>query len=176
MNVIIAQERKSSHLHNNNRIRTWATPFTIGAFALSATTGILLFFKINLGLVKPVHEWLSWLLVIGTALHLFVNWRPSVQYLSRPVGKGILAVFFLLICASMLPLGEEHKKPPFQSITDAMVHSPLTTVAQVSSHTPTETLELLKSNGVSVDSKEQTIQQIAEANNKQAMEVLAVIF
>ncbi len=176
MNVILVKERKQVSLKSTHRIRAWATPLTLGAFALSAITGILLFFKINLGLVKPVHEWLSWLLVIGTAFHLFVNWRPSVQYLTRPVGKGILAVFFLLICASLLPLTEGKRKPPFNTITDALLNSPISTVAQVANHTPDETLEILRSSGISAAGQEQTIREIAKVNNKQAMDVLTVIF
>ena len=85
---------KNRHMHE------WATPLTIGAFALSAFTGILLFFKIHLGLIKQAHEWLSWLLVFGTLCHLMVNWRSTVRYFSKPVGRGILFVFF---CSSVPP-------------------------------------------------------------------------
>jgi len=52
-------------MNDQNKMREWATPVTIGAFGLIALTGVMLFFKVQYGMVKPVHEWLSWLLVIG---------------------------------------------------------------------------------------------------------------
>lgn len=160
-----------------NRMREWATPFTIGAFALTALTGVLLFFKVNLGLVKPAHEWLSWLLVIGTIFHLLANWRPSVRYFSRPAGKIIYFVFFLLICASLLPLGEEGKrKHPASSIVEALALAPLSAVAQIANHSPDETIAMLKTQGISLVSRDQTIQEIAEENDRRAMDVLAMIF
>lgn len=69
---------------------------TIGAFILTAFTGIMLFFKIEPGLVKLVHEWFSWLLVICTILHLIANWRASVRYLSKSPGRVIPISFLLL--------------------------------------------------------------------------------
>jgi len=175
MNTILTTDK--TPISRKNRMREWATPFTIGAFALTALTGVLLFFKINLGLVKPAHEWLSWLLVIGTGFHLLANWRPSVRYFSRPVGKTIFLVFFLLICASLLPLGEGGKrKHPAGSITEALALAPLSAVAQVSTHRPDEIIALLKMQGINLVSRDQTIQEIAEENNRRVMDVLAVLF
>ena len=68
-------------MKNVSRMRKWATPITIGAFILSAATGIMLFFKLDLGLTKVVHEWLSWLLVAGTIFHVIANWRFMTSYL-----------------------------------------------------------------------------------------------
>jgi FtsH-binding integral membrane protein len=83
--------------------RKWVTPFTLGAFALSAFTGILLFFKVHIGLIKPTHEWLSWLLVIAAVFHLLLNYRPMMKRLAHPVGKTLMVVFALLIGISLLP-------------------------------------------------------------------------
>jgi len=144
---------------------------------LSAVTGIMLFFKVELGLVKPVHEWLSWLLVVGTALHLAVNWRPTVRYISKPVGAGILLVFLLLICVSFAPLGgEKHGGNPFIRITDNLAQAPLSAVAQIANHGDEEVVEILKSKGVRTDGKDQTIREIATQNNKSPVEVLFIIF
>lgn len=97
---------------NRHFSRKWVTPFTLGAFALSAFTGILLFFKVHIGLIKPTHEWLSWLLVIAAVLHIMLNYRPLIKTLTQPLGKILMVVFALLIGVSLLPLGEqkEHGK------------------------------------------------------------------
>mgnify|MGYP006339522549 CR=1 FL=1 len=49
--------------------RDWITPITMGAFGLLAATGVLMFFHIDSGLNEAVHEWLSWVLLGGVALH-----------------------------------------------------------------------------------------------------------
>ncbi|WP_319585893.1 DUF4405 domain-containing protein [uncultured Desulfobulbus sp.] len=175
MNTMLTTDKKP--ISRNSLLREWATPFTMGAFALSALTGVLLFFKINLGLVKPVHEWLSWFLVIGTVFHLLANWRPTVLYFSRPVGKTIFVVFLLLICGSLLPFGAGGKRQhPASSIAEALTHAPLSAVAQVANHSPDETLALLKTQGINLFSGDPTIQEIADNNHRRALDLLAVIF
>jgi hypothetical protein len=100
-----------------------------------------------------------------------------VRYFSRPVGKTIFLVFFLLICASLLPLGEGGKrKHPASSIAEALALAPLSAVAQVANRSPDETIALLKTQGINLVSREQTIQEIAEENDRRAMDVLAMIF
>lgn len=164
-------------MKNESKLREWVTPLTIGAFSLSAATGIMLFFKVELSLVKPVHEWLSWLLVIGTALHLAVNWHPTVRYISKPIGAGILLIFLLLICVSFVPLGGGKRGGnPFIRITDNLAQAPLSTVAQVAKHGDQEVMDILKSQGIRAEGKDQTIREIATQNNKSPVEVLFVIF
>jgi hypothetical protein len=164
-------------IKENNKIREWATPLTAGAFILSAVTGIMLFFKINPGLVKPAHEWLSWLLVIGALTHVAVNWRTVAHYVSKPVGKVILTLFILLLGVSMLPVaGGKSKGHPVARITDSMVRAPLSVVARTANHTPDEAIAILKSKGIQVEGKDQTVQDIASRNNQNPIRVLDVIF
>ncbi len=177
MNDSATIDRKQATINNRNRMREWATPFTIGAFALTAITGILLFFKVNFGLIKPAHEWLSWLLVFGTAFHLVVHWRPTLQYFTRPQGKGILFVFSLLICASFLPVGGGgNRKHPSNAVAEALLHVPLSTVALAANHSLDETREMLKAQGGILTDRVQTVQEVAGGDNKRAMELLTVLF
>jgi len=163
-------------MKRDSKLREWATPITIGAFALSAITGIMLFFKVQLGLVKPIHEWLSWLLVIGTIFHIIANRYFFMKYFSKPVGRGILILFFLLICVSMFPLENKHGRHPFAKIADTLIQSPLSAVAQIANHEPDEAINILRSKGIYTESKDQTIQEIATKNNSQPLRVLDLIF
>ncbi len=85
--------------------RQWVTPLLAGSFLLSAVTGILLFFKIHLGLIKPFHEWLSWILVIASVLHIILNYAPLCKTLTPRLGKIIVVIFALLTLGILLPLG-----------------------------------------------------------------------
>jgi hypothetical protein len=163
-------------MKNGKKLREWATPITIGAFALSAVTGIMLFFKVELGLIKHVHEWLSWLLVFGAIFHIIANWRSTVGYISKPVGKGILAFFLLLICLSFIPAGGKHKGPHFNIISNRLIQAPLSEVAQIANHRPDEAMNILKSRGIYTENEAQTVREIAVRNNKSPMDVLDIIF
>jgi hypothetical protein len=163
-------------MKNGSRLREWATPLMIGAFMLSAVTGIMLFFKMDPGLIKPMHEWLSWLLVIGTVFHLTANWRFFIKCVSRPLGKGILAVFFLIICVSMIPFGEKHGEYSPIIMSNVLVRTPLSSVAQVAGHGSDEAMAMLRSEGVKIEGNEQSIGEIATKNGKPPVYVLDIIF
>lgn len=85
-------------------IRKFATPLTMGAFLLSAVTGVLMFFHLDTGLNKAAHEWLSWAMVIGVALHIAVNYRAFSLYLKKPLALGVVGVFAAFLLASFFPL------------------------------------------------------------------------
>jgi uncharacterized membrane protein SirB2 len=160
-----------------NQIRQWATPFTIGAFLLTAVTGILLFFKINFGLVKPAHEWLSCLLILGSAFHLYVNWGSSIHAFSSPAGKRIFALLLLLSCIAILSLSSAtSEKHASNWLADALAQAPLSAVTQLAHHDADAMVTILRAQGINLMSTDQTIQEIAEENNRQAMEVLALLF
>ncbi len=85
-------------------IRKFATPLTMGAFLLSAVTGILMFFHLDTGLNKTAHEWLSWAMVAGVGLHLSVNYRAFLGYAKRPLAVGIVGAFAVVLAASFAPV------------------------------------------------------------------------
>src|SRR5512136_2289936 len=90
---------------NSQKVRAWATPLTIGAFALSAISGVTMFLHLRIGFVKVVHEWGGWFLLIGGLFHVIGSWEPFVRYFSKPAGRVILTIFVLLIVTSFLPIG-----------------------------------------------------------------------
>lgn len=93
--------------HPENRLRKWAAPLTIGFFALTAFTGMLLFLEVHLGLLKPVHEWASIFLVLTCALHISVNWRSTRRYFGQTHTRLILAGIAMLMAVSLLPIAED---------------------------------------------------------------------
>jgi hypothetical protein len=161
---------------NKNKLREWATPLTMGAFFLSGSTGILHFFKVNLPLVTPVHEWLSWLLVIGTLLHIVANWRVSLHYALKPLGRGILILFLLLICVSVIPFEGISEHNPAMKAVGAMMAAPLEAVAPIAGHKGDEMIAILESKGMRAANKGQTIAEIAKTNRTHPIHVLDAIF
>lgn len=104
----------------------WATPLTIGAFVLMTVTGVLMFFHLDTGFNKLAHEWLSWLMVGGVALHAAVNWLAFKRHLlGNRIGQVIVAMAVLLTAASFAPNGNEKRggNPPMLTLRAVMAAS-----------------------------------------------------
>lgn len=69
------------------KIRTIATPLTTASFLTVAVTGLFMLFHLSAGLIRPLHEIAS-LLVIGSILHIILHWGALVQLLKNQ------AIFF----------------------------------------------------------------------------------
>ena len=114
-------------------------------------------------------------------MYLARNRRSFAVSLKRPVGKTVVALFFLLLGACLLPLnsdpaGGHQRRHQADKITEALAHAPLSTVAKVANREPEETIELLWSRGINAQSTGQSIEEIAENNSQQTMDLLAIIF
>ncbi len=161
----------------SNTIKSWATPLAVGAFTISAVTGILIFFDIEIGLVEPTHKWLSWLLVTGVALHLISNWKQFTGYFSKKPAIGIIGAALIVTIASVLPIfGEKEKKEnPAKMAAYALASSSLETVAQVVKITPAALVDQLGKKGIVVKDPSATVEEIANGNGKETKELLGDI-
>jgi hypothetical protein len=116
---------------NLNPHRNWITPLVIGAFALSAVTGVLMFFHLDSGLNKVAHEWLSWAMVAGVVLHVLVNSMAFKRYFQQRRSLAVMAVFALALAGSFASFGKQQSGPPFAAPIAALAHAPLPALAQV---------------------------------------------
>lgn len=162
------------------KIRMWATPLTIGAFALSAISGVMMFFHLSSSFVKVAHEWGSWLLVVGGLFHVIGSWQSFVRYLSKPAARAVLVVFALLIIVFFLPLGEhtegQSRKLPPGILSRALPGASFVAVAGIAQHHPDELMKEFESKGIIIKDKEETIQNIAKNNNREYVDILNIIF
>lgn len=159
-----------------NTLNRWATPLTIGSFIITAVTGVLIFFHVNIGLVKPAHEWLSWLMVLGVAAHIALNWRPFARYfgVAKKLSLGIIVVCVALTVLSVAPLGLDTAggRPPMFKAAEVLNQAPLVQVAALAKQEPAAIIAKLKAKNIVVEDPSQTLTQIAKANSTDAMKVL----
>lgn len=171
---------KEDIVFNRTKIRMWATPLTIGAFALSAISGVMIFFHVNSAFVKVIHEWGSWFLVIGGLLHVVCSWQSFVRYFSKPAAKAIMTVFAILIIMFFIPIGgntERHgRKLPPTFLSRALPEASFAAVAGIARHNPDELMKEFESKGVVVKDGKESIRDIATSNNKEYVEILNMIF
>ena len=110
--------------------RDWATPLTIGVFGLMAVTGVLMFFHLDNGLQKAVHEWAGWAMVAGVAAHAAANWFGFKRHF-KTLGKGtaLMAACAVVLAATFaLRGGQEGPEPPALAI-GALTRAPIAQVA-----------------------------------------------
>ena len=159
-------------------LRPWATPLTIGAFAIMATTGLLMFFHLESGLNKLAHEWLGWAMVTGVVAHAALHWRSFKRYLTDlRTGQVIIAAFVLLLAASFLAPGEEGEGlPPPVVALRGLMGAPVSTVAQVAGKPEAELLAALQAGGIAVKSADQTLASVVGEDREATDKAIRIIF
>lgn len=156
--------------------REWATPLTMGAFFLSAVTGVLMFFHLDSGLNKPAHEWLSWLMLGGVGAHAAVHWSSFKRYLFQPTGRAILGVLVLITVLSFWQPAGAPKGSPARQATQALTGAPLDVVAQVARQDAAALRARLTQKGLTVPPGQPTLTEIARASQRETMQVLGLVF
>jgi hypothetical protein len=162
-----------------NISRDWATPLTVGAFTLLASTGVLMFFHLDSGMNKLAHEWLSWLLLAGVALHASSNWAGLKRHLvSRGKGRWFLAAFVTVLGLSFLrPPGADDRKPsPARLALKVVLAAPLRDVAPLSGRPVEQLLRDLRDADFKVDSDAQSLASVAHGDRGAEARVLEIAF
>jgi len=153
---------------NLNPHRPWITPVVIGAFFLSAVTGVLMFFHLDSGLNKTAHEWLSWAMVIGVALHLLLNVAAFKRYFTQTTGRVVIGVFATVLALSFNPAGGEGGSDPgFAPPVRALAKAPITVLAQVAGTSTDDVKAKLQAQGLSVTSDQQSVADLVGGDLRQ---------
>ncbi len=156
--------------------RSWATPLTIGAFVLMASTGMLMFFHLDSGINKEVHEWLGWAMVAGVASHVTVNWASFKRHLSQTTGQVIVGLFVVVLVGSFFIHEEDEGSNPARRVTQAVLTAPLHDIAPLAHRTPAELTTALQQAGFKIESSDQTLQSITGPEREAQFKALAAIF
>ncbi|NTW51254.1 MAG: DUF4405 domain-containing protein [Chlorobiaceae bacterium] len=158
-------------------MKSWATPLVIATFIISGVTGILMFFHKGDGFVKPVHEWLSWALVSGGAIHVAANWKLFKAYFTRRAGIAIISTGLIITVASItVPMKEGPGGNPAIRINKALAAAPLETLGTIVKLTPEQAVSKLEKSGLKVTGAGQSVKEIAAANGKKENQVLGTLF
>ncbi|HPY40679.1 MAG TPA: DUF4405 domain-containing protein [Thiolinea sp.] len=156
-----------------NKLRPWATPLTIGTFLLMAVTGLLMYFHVQIGLVKTAHEWLSIFMVGAVSLHLVVNWRVFKRYFSQKVALAIIGLFAVLTVTAMaLPQQGGERGGADRQAANLLLNLPLTKLAEISNKSADNIQTNLTQQGFTITDPNATLRQIAEASKRNPMEAL----
>jgi hypothetical protein len=157
-------------------IHRFATPLTTGLFAVSTISGVALFFHWAPAAFHAMHEWLSVVLLLPFALHLWKNWRSLLGYAKR--GYLVLPLLACLIVAAPFVAsgltGGSGGNPAMRTTT-LMTSAPLSNLAPLLKTTPDALLATLRQQGYQAVSADQTLAAIAAVSGKSAAEALVVV-
>jgi hypothetical protein len=157
--------------------REWATPLTIGVFALMAVTGLLMFFHLDSSLQKAVHEWAGWVVVAAAAFHVVANWLGFKRYFKAGMGGAIIAVCALVIGASFVSLGGsggETMSPPAIAMK-AISQAPLKSVAPLFGKSSEQALQALAATGVTLPSDAASIGSVTGPDRERLAHALQAL-
>jgi hypothetical protein len=157
---------------NLNPHRSWITPLVIGAFVLSAVTGVLMFFHLDSGMNKLAHEWLSWAMLAAVVLHVLLNLPAFKRYLGQKTALVVIAVFALVLALSFLPLPGGKKPPAYAAPLQALAQAPLPVLAQVLGKTPEALKADLEHAGLAVDHEQQSLRDLVGPDLKAQVRAL----
>lgn len=154
-------------------LRAWATPLTIGSFLIMGVTGSLMFFHLDSGLNKLVHEWAGWAIVAGVAAHVVLNWRAFGIYFRRPFARLLMAGSAVVLALSFYPASGGGS--PVGAMMQALGKSDVQTVIALSGQ-PLETgLARLQAAGMQA-SADTEIAALTGGDRSRQMEVIQALF
>jgi hypothetical protein len=166
---------KSYWFFKNPYLRNWATPLTISSFILMSVTGVLMFFEWDQGLIVVVHQWFSWLFILGVVGHVIANIRLFKNNLTSRWGKASVLAFTLVLAASFfswgLITGPQLKRP----IEQALVEAPLSALAMVTHTVPDVLMHRLKAHGIDANGK-QSIRDLVIMHDLDENRLLEIVF
>lgn len=152
--------------------RPWITPLLMGAFALSAVTGVLMFFHLDTGLNKLAHEWLSWAMLVAVALHALLNLPAFKRYFGQKTALAVMGVFALVLALSFLPVPGGKKPPSWAAPVQVLARAPLPVLAQVLGQSPEALKAALEKSGLPVASDQQSLQDLVGPDLKAQVQTL----
>lgn len=154
--------------------RSWATPVAAGAFLLSAVTGVLIFFHADSGLNKAAHEWLSWLLLGGVALHVLANLGGFKRHFASRSGLAVMGAFALVLALSFIaPAGKSES--PFLASVRALSDAPLPTLALVAGLTPEALHASLAAEGLQPTADTRSLGELTGPDLRKRARILAKV-
>jgi hypothetical protein len=153
-------------------INRYATPATLGLFAISAVSGVALFLHMGQGLFHSMHEWLSLLLLAPFAFHVWRNWGAMTGYIRRgtlavPLAASLAAAAVFAVPALM----QGERGSPFKAV-QLMTQTPLKELAPVLKTSPDALQAALRSHGYTVASANDTLASVASSAGVPAMKLL----
>ena len=157
----------------NRYFDRYATPLITGFFIVSAVSGVALFFRWTPSAFHAMHEWLSMVLLVPFALHLWKNWRGLVGYLKRKSLVIPLALSVLVaVPFAYNGLTASSGGSPAGRTIGLLTGTPIAVLAPVLKTTPDALVAKLKEKGYANAAPDSTLSALAAGGGTPASQIL----
>lgn len=162
----------------------WGSTLIYWTFAITAVTGVMLYFRVRATPTEELHIWIGFLMLAAFVFHVARNWRAFLTYFRKPQLYAALGLTAVVSAYFFLPLftggtAEAEGGPPNMramfGITETLSSATLAELAPVAHSDTTALTAKLASAGYVVTGADETVQAIAEAAGKQPTDVLATL-
>ena len=159
----------------------WGSTFIGWSFAITAVTGVLLFYRIHTPPNETLHIWIGFLMIAAFVPHVARNWRAFLAYFRKPPAYIALAITILISAVFAYPemtgAREQGGGPPgmrsMAAISQALAGAPLTALAPIA-HTDTAgVMAKLSALGAPTTDPNATVNQLASGAGMNANDLLA---
>ena len=154
--------------------RTWSTPLIMGSALVVGISGVMLFYHLQSGLVKGMHEWLGLLFVAAIVLHVLNHWMPVSRYLKNKQALAIITLVIITAAGWIITNGTTEEHPAKRLFAKAQ-QAPLSAIAGLQSEPVEEIVGRLQMAGITVVSEQQTLADIATKNSRNPMELFSIV-
>ncbi|MBB4187013.1 hypothetical protein GGE07_003677 [Sinorhizobium terangae] len=157
-------------------LQRYATPFITGLFLVSLISGIALFFHVGNGVLNEMHEWLSLVLVLPFALHVWKNWRSMTHYLGRLPMTLALLVSAGAAIAMAWPNGESRSGgPPQIAFSRQIIAHTASEIAPLLGQTSESLIATLKARGFAAPAPDMALIEIATKSGKNESQLVRAL-
>ena len=159
----------------SDTIKRHSTALTTALFGVIALSGVMLFFHIAPNTVKHVHEWLGMIFIVAAAWHVARNWRGFVHMLGKKE-SGVVITLVALVAVIVVVIGPrgEGGNPAFR-VAIRLEQVPVASVAPLFGQTADSIVGRLKAQGLTVSDANQSLAEVAEANNTSPHRLLGAL-
>lgn len=157
-------------------VNRYGTPLVTGLFLVSAVSGVALFFHWMPKAFHGMHEWLSMVLLVPVAVHVWKNWNALLGYLRRKALLLPLAVCAAAAVAFVIPAlgGAPGGNPAFRAIP-LLTQARIADLAPILKTTPKVLTATLEQRGFTVASSDETLDAVAARRGVPASQVLIAL-
>jgi hypothetical protein len=163
--------QENGRVRINQLITRNATLLTASLFMVIGVSGVMMFFRLQRELVKPMHEWLGLLFVLAVVLHAVRNQRQFLALFAQ-MRMRILLVVVAAVAATFLALTPASKPNPSRAATQALLKTKLHDLAPVLGVSVEALLVRLNGAGATGASAEMSLEAIASQGSVDPMALL----
>jgi hypothetical protein len=138
-------------------------------------TGVMLFFDMAQNVIKDAHGWLGLIFVLAACAHAYRHWSNVGRYIRTRLLWTNAALVLVLAATIIIPTLFMQGSGDRENLLRIVTSAPLEKVAPVLGSSPEELAAKLKAQGISLNSHQESLRQLAQRTGREMPELLHIL-